>query len=404
MTTFSTTKKLKVLKFDAFYPNSYFEKLKAIDEKKIASMNYEEYYDWMISQRMYLSDYFTYHMRQEGWQAKEFIAHDTLLMKKLIRNGEIKKIGIWYRFLFLIKFVFSVPIKDLFRPPILKPIWRKELKQWLIDKYIESYNPDVLFIREPSQIDGRFFDKYKKSKLIVTLIGCNTSHAHRWYAHRNDLIFTIFPSYYDFFLSQNIKSQLVEYGVDERISREIVSPSKIYDCTFVGLLGDPVQSEKTLLMESIANSDINFKWWGVKGININKYPALVNTWHGETSGKEMLEIYKSSKIVINDFVDTAREESKTNIRLKEVMSVGSFILSRNSKNLTALENSGALRTFNSTDDCIAKIKHYLANEQEREKIADTGLKYAVEHFNYRDIVRNMMTTISQSYERKFSSI
>lgn len=367
-------------------------------------MSYEEYYDWMISQRMYLSDYFTYQMRQEGWEAREFIAHDSLLMEKLISDGEIKKTGIRHKLSFLVKFALSIPLKDLFRPHILKPIWRKELKQWLIEKYIESYNPDVLFIREPSQIDGRFFDKYKKSKLIVTLIGCNTSHAHRWYAHRNDLIFTIFPSYYDFFLSQNIKSQIFEYGVDERICKEISSASKIYDCTFVGLLGDPVQSEKTLLMESISKSDINFKWWGVKGIDINKYPALLNTWHGETSGKEMLEIYKASKVVINDFVDTAREESKTNIRIKEVMSVGSFILSRHSKNLNVLENVGALKTFNTTDDCIAKIKHYLENENEREKIARTGLEYAIEHFNYRDIVKNMMTTISQSYENKFGDL
>ena len=84
--------------------------------------------------------------------------------------------------------------------------------------------------------------------------------------------------------------------------------------------------------------------------------------------------------------------------------MGSFLLTRAASNIEWLEKAGALVTFNSPEDCLSKIKHYLSHEEAREKIAAQGLQTALEHFNYRDITRRVMDVISVAYEKKRSRL
>jgi spore maturation protein CgeB len=83
-----------------------------------------------------------------------------------------------------------------------------------------------------------------------------------------------------------------------------------------------------------------------------------------------------------------------------VFGVGSFLLTRAAEALRSLEAEGALSTFADADDCVGKIKHYLMNEEERERIAARGLQVALRDFNYKDIARKMMDVIAELYTRK----
>jgi len=65
-----------------------------------------------------------------------------------------------------------------------------------------------------------------------------------------------------------------------------------------------------------------------------------------------------------------------------------------------LEQEGALATFKDADDCVAKVKYYLADETSREAIASKGLATALEKFNYRQIARRVMDVIAEAHDRK----
>jgi len=266
--------------------------------------------------------------------------------------------------------------------------WEKNRLESLIENYIETFQPNVLFVREPCHLDGRFFDRFREKCVIAGFIACNTVHPLNWNPHRHDLLFTLTKEYADFFKVQGIETHILDYGVDERISGEVANLPKIYDCTFVGYLGTATQSQKTKLMDTVARS-IDFKWWGVKGSELPKFPALQRSWQGETAGIDMLRIYKESRIVLNDYVDMAAGLN-VNMRTKEVMNVGSMLLTRRATNIEALESEGALVTFGDAEECLAKIRHYLGREAEREAIAAKGLQVALREFNYRDISAKLM--------------
>jgi hypothetical protein len=216
------------------------------------------------------------------------------------------------------------------------------------------------------------------------------------------VILTLTDEYNEMFKAEGLESHLFSYGVDERLAAEVVDSTKKHDCSFVGYLGVPDQRVKTKLLERVAQS-VDFKWWGVMGPEIGENSALRKTWQGSAAGIDMFRIYREAKIVVNEYPEIARGKN-VNIRTMEVLNVGTFLLTRVASNIEWLEKAGALVTFSSEDDCLGKIKKYLADEAAREKIAAQGQRTALEHFNYRDVASRTMEIIGDAWERKQSKL
>lgn len=387
---------LRVLKFDSAHPLTHLQAKQQECREFIGRATYEEYYRWLMEQRVGLSDYLTHYMNEAGWNAREFLAQDDILLQKLVDSGQIPGANGPRA---LAKHVAGLTFGEVASLHWASK-WRKNRKQWLIQKYVESYQPDVIFIREPSHVDGRLFDRFRKSCVIASFIGCNTNHAIHWDEHRSDIIFTLTEEYRRFFEVQGVESQIFSYGVDERIADQLRNEPKQYDCTFVGYLGQATQSRKTELLEQVAGA-VDFKWWGIKGEQIGKYPALERAWQGTTGGIDMLRIYRRSKIVLNDYVDMAAGVN-VNLRTKEVLGVGSFLLTRHAENIEELRKQGVLETFADATECVAKVRKYLDDDATREAMAAKGLDFALREFNYRAIARKLMEQLETAWSRKQS--
>ena len=390
-------KKLRLLKIDSVHPPESVAALQKRAGDSLAALSYDEHYEWLMAQRLNLSDYLTKPMREEGWDAREFVVADALLMEKFENLGGNAKRGASGCVRDALQFAASVAPRDITGGRVGR-LWQEAKRRNRVARCIERFRPDVLFVREPCHVDGRVFDAFRGRCLVVGMIACDPAHAVNWRAHRHDVIFTATPEFRDYFRSLGIRSEILPFGVDERIAAQVEGLPKIHDCTFVGYLGAPHQREKTELLERVA-SEVDFKWWGVQGPELASYPGLLRTWQGKAAGLEMLKIYKQSKVVLNDYPDFMQGHSN-NMRNMEVFSVGSFLLTRAAEALRSLEEEGAFVTFGDADDCIAKVRYFLDHEAERETIAQKGRALALDKFNYRDIARRVMGVIEEEYERK----
>jgi hypothetical protein len=389
---------LRLLKFDSVYPFDFLLRKQAAELEYLSGLCYEEYYDWLMGQRLNFSDFLTCYMNEAGWQAREVISLDDLLLRKLPVTF---RPSLAARMFETAHRIISYSILDLANFKILRQ-QRRLRREYRLANYIRSFQPDVLCVREPSQMKGSFWDRFRERCLIVGFIGCATFDAWEFDARRHDLIFSLTEEYKNFFSAEDIDSYLFSYGVDERLVTELGDAPKEYDCTFVGYLGIPSQRTKTALMEFIAQH-VDFKWWGVRGPEISENSALHRSYQGPVAGIEMFRIYKQSKTVVNEYPEIAASKN-VNMRTMEVLNVGSFLLTRAASNIEWLEKAGALVTFNSPEDCLKKLRHYLADDAAREKIAAHGLRTALKHFNYRDIARGVMEVISSAYEKKRSKL
>ena len=133
---------------------------------------------------------------------------------------------------------------------------------------------------------------------------------------------------------------------------------------------------------------------------ISKDSLIMKAWQGVTSGLDMLQIYKDTKVVVNDYGDIADGEG-VNQRIYEVMGVGSLLLTRESDTLKRNFPENTFATFRSDEECKEKIKYFLSNDTEREEIAKRGQEYISANYNYDNLMKDLSGLLKERYFNKF---
>ena len=137
-------------------------------------------------------------------------------------------------------------------------------------------------------------------------------------------------------------------GADPEIHSK-KSGEKTYNVGFVGSLGTDSHQRRVNLL--------------------NKINSVVKVNYSRCWWNEMAEFFSASKIVFNNAVN-----NDLNMRLFEAMSTGSFLLTDlavNSGQEEMFKDGEDLGIYND-ENIIEKVKYYLTNESEREKIAHRG--------------------------------
>jgi len=345
-------------------------------------MRRPEFLEWLISLRSNFSDYYTFNLRKLGWEAEEFFITDYYIDKvaqELYGGGKgFKK--------------FTAKIKDK-----VFPVSNRWMLNVMID-YINKYNPDVIFVREITGVPSEFWRTFGNKRLIVCRIASQLPKY--WSPLDWDLIFTSTEVYKTFFEINNVPAIINANGFDRRVVDELKSSEKIYDVTFVGQMNPKHFSGRIKTIEFIAGR-VNFKWWGIGSSKIPKDSFINKTRQGVTSGLEMLQIYRQSKMVLNDYIEMAKGAA-VNQRMFEVMGAGSLLITREAENLKKEFPENVFVTFKNENDCLDKINYYLKNEKEREEIAKEGQKFILENFDYGKLMRQVGEALRKHFETKFS--
>lgn len=380
---------MKILKCDILYPFDFLKEKQLKHSSEISRMDLDEYMIWLHGLRMGFNDLFSRELSKSGDKIFELYYQDEIQYEKIVKEFKLKISFIelfsskgfkWWR---------DISIGELKASFFNLNIRRTIQKRIQLRKFIDSFSPDLIFLREPCQIDNLFWKPYKRKIKIITMIGCDISHPINWQLQTSDTVFTITEEFNNFFNLNGVESHLFDYGFDKQILNEIAFGVKKYDVTFIGLLGTTEQLNKTNLLEYVSTK-CNFMWWGPKGDLIKNYPGLLKSWQGIVAGIEMYQVYADSKIVLNDYVKS-NGQNAVNLRFKEVLGVGTFLLTRHAENLAELESTNIFKTFLDKGDCVDKINYYLQNESERELIAVNAKKYVHNKFDYTQIIHQIRT-------------
>lgn len=372
---------MRLLKFDTVNPEKYLRNLMAENVAEIGGMNRKELLDWIIKLRANFSDFYTYNLRGLGWEAEEFIVTGKYLDK--VENelyGGSKHIK---RFKGMLADKIR-PVNDRRRLNILKD-------------YIDAFRPDVILVREQIGIPSEFWGSFSSKSLLVSRLAAPMPRS--WSPADFDLILTSTDVYKKFFELNNIPSQINSNGFDDRVLAELRNEGKKYDTSFVGGLGDKFWRARTSCFRYIAShSDV--KWWGYNEEIFDKSDPVRQSHQGILAGLEMLQKYRDSKIVFNDYGEIA-DGTAVNQRIFEVLGVGSLLLTREAENLKKTFPNDLFATFKDERDCLDKINYFLKNEKEREEIASAGQAHVLKNYSYRNIAVDLDSVLKKNYELKF---
>jgi len=118
------------------------------------------------------------------------------------------------------------------------------------------------------------------------------------------------------------------------------------------------------------------------------YPFLERVFVDKTVRPEELNrLYNTSKIVLN--VHHSQLKSGTNQRTFEIAASGAFQLSDYRRSIGELFG-GSVITFSSRDDLVTKARHYLADDNERQRLATDARNVVLGGHTYAHRARKLL--------------
>lgn len=371
---------MKLLQFNWVHPIKSVEALR-VSTKDVDAFTAKQYSKWLIENGFGMTDVFTNVFDSENIEVDNLFFSDYYFLEKFAKEVSLS----FTDSKIICSYLFGLGIKNLYTFFTLESVKNYHVNNLKIIKYIIKSNADCLLLREPSGIDYNILAYVKKNSKckIIGLIGCEFKHIIHFKPTFYDAVFTITSEYLSFFKERLSSSFLFKYGCFNFSKSFILK----YEIVFVGDLDSVVQERKAILMNEVA-AKYDFKWWGPRNVDSQIYGALYKAYQGVAAGNQMLEIYASSKIVLNDYPANANGAA-VNMRIWEVISSGSFLLTRDANNLQALKEDGGLVVFDSNETCLQKLDIYLNNDMLRKDVIEKLRKYCYLNFNMENSVRSI---------------
>lgn len=254
-------------------------------------------------------------------------------------------------------------------------------------------NPDVVYFQDLSFFDAEYLQKLRSKRIKV--VG---QHSCPWVGNdqvRNyDFLYTSFPHYLDRFAKLKVEHDFLQigFGGDKVLDKLPEEGKRPLDVSFVGGIGNHWNAGNALL-ETVARRVDEFQWWGY-GRELLPDCLLRRIWQGSAWGFEMYRIYLRSKIVINRHGEVA-EGYTNNMRCFEATGCGALLMTEASKNIDFYFEPGEeCVTYEDADDLVEKIRFYLMNDKERERIALAGKLKTLESHTYQKILQGPAKTLA----------
>lgn len=163
-----------------------------------------------------------------------------------------------------------------------------------------------------------------------------------------------------------------------------------YDIIFIGSLSK-IHSNRWDILEFIYDNFPSFGVYGYKSEDVPKNYKFLKNFKGSIWGKDYYDKLKSSKIVINLFLDGYENlESGMNLRIVEALSNKTFVLTKYQTSLSKyFDLDFDIATFYNLTDLKEKINLYLNNEELRNKYISNGFN-RVKNFNYENQIKTIL--------------
>lgn len=273
----------------------------------------------------------------------------------------------------------------------LQMMWMREngfpqgpFLQDIVDYQISRYKPDVVFLQDLSIevncpraiVAGQCSCRYPKVKNL----------------QQCQVIFSSIPDHVADFKRLGIQSVFLPLAFEPSVLQE--QGPRDLDVVFVGGLGRNSYWERgTELFEQIASKiGERFHWYGYATGPMS--PRLQSCYRGAAWGGDMYRLYQRARIVVNRHGEISRG-AMNNLRCFEATGCGALLLTEDAPNLGEFFESNECAAYSSANDCIEKIKHFLANESERSEIARNGQARTLRDHNYRSRMAILSNTLQE---------
>jgi spore maturation protein CgeB len=245
-----------------------------------------------------------------------------------------------------------------------------------------AFAPDVVYVQDPAYLPTATLERLRReSRLLVAQIA-SALPGHEQLACF-DLILSSMPALLEQLASRRIEARYFRIGFEPRVLEQLepAGDPASTGVVFVGSLGrGPHERGNRLLAGAAERAPIEF--WGIGADEWPEASPIRARYRGPAWGLEMYRVLARARIALNRHIELAGDYAN-NMRLYEATGVGTLLLTDAKRNLAELFEPGReVVTYDSVDDLVEKIGHYLEHGDERGEISRRGQERTLREHTY----------------------
>ena len=265
-----------------------------------------------------------------------------------------------------------------------------------LKELVDNYKPNIILVIRGNSFSGKTLKSIKSRYPSIKTVG--------WWVKdpRKDDEMVEDSKLYDYYLSMhdygytskdNIK-HLPVLGVYKNLYMCIQDRTESNLTKQICFVGGYVPRREVFIRELEGfQLEIYGPGWkkGKRAFNFNLMAMLKGSsiW-----GKQLVDLYNSSEIVLNISSWDSDNLGGQNLRLFDVPACGAFLLTEYSEELSEHYRLGVeIETFKTPDELRDKVDYYLKHPVERERIAKLGYERVLKLPNYETRMKEMIKFI-----------
>ncbi len=271
-------------------------------------------------------------------------------------------------------------------------------RRQILAAQVEHYRPDVLYVFEWCPLGDALLTQIKSTvRLLVGQIASPLPANRTFGAY--DLMISAWPPIVDHFRAKGAASEPLKLGFDPIALERSRPVPPVYDVTFVGGFAPSHDDRIPWLEKLLEQIEVD-----VIGYGMERVPAgspIHKHYRGPAWGWRMYEALQRSRITLNLHarieVGSPRDaRCAANMRMYEATGVGTCLVTDSKDNLSEMFEPGReVVAFTDPQDCVEKVQHYLAHDEEREAVAAAGQQRTLGEHTYPHRMGELLDLISR---------
>ena len=374
----SLARHVRVLILDTYYPA--FLRAHYGERPGLAERSYAEQLQSLLGRFFGTSDAYSNHLRELGHEAWDVIPNCEPLQRAwLSENGGGKR---------LLRLATRAPGR-------IGAGAAFALSRRTAQVQIEALDPDVVYCQDLGFFSPVELDRLRGDGRFVAGQIASAAPSHEL-LRKFDLITTSFPHFVDRFRDLGIDTEYLQIGFYERVldAVPVVDAPREHGVVFAGGLNPNVHPGGVALVDRLVR-ELPLELWGYGAEQLPPDSPIRARWQGEAWGMDMYRVLADSRIVLNRHIESA-EGHANNMRLFETTGMGALLITEAADNLGDLFEPGSeVVTYDSPDDLVAKVRHYLGHEDERAAIAAAGHSRTMRDHTYEKVIAELAAILEK---------
>jgi spore maturation protein CgeB len=354
---------VRIFIVDTFYPAFLEAHYRAHPGLERAS--YDEQWGSLMSTFFGTADSYSHYLGALGHDAHEFVVNAVPLQRAWAREHGVRRRG------------------------LRSFLGRAEPE--LVLAQAAEFRPDVVYVQNLSVLPPATLRQLRRpARLLVGQIASELPEAAQ--LEPFDVIVTSFPHFVTRF-PDGVHGEYLRIGFDPRVL-DRVDRTEEHGAVFAGSLGR-LQHDRGNAALAAAAERVAIDFWGRGYEDWPDGSAVRRRYRGEAWGLEMYRVLAAARISLNRHIDVA-ETFANNMRLYESTGVGTLLMTDAKQNLGDLFEVGSeVVAYDDADDLVAKIEHYLENDDERRRIAAAGQRRTLAEHTYGRRMEELVEILSR---------